>query len=482
MKASHPYPVRIAHILLLAATLFLVTFNIAGAQRPNLLLCIADDMSWAHTGIDGDPAIKTPNIDKLARAGVRFQHAYCSAPSCTPSRAALLTGRAFCQLEEGSSLLSTLPKKFSVYPDLLEKAGYAVGFTGKGWDPGNWRPGGRTRNPVGPRYASFHDFLEKVEAGKPFCFWLGSHDPHRPYKPGSGINAGIDPAKIAVPPIVPDTPEIRKDLADYLFAIQRFDRDIGEAVAELERRGLHNRTLIVVTSDNGMPYPRGKCNLYDWGTRMPLLFSWPGHIPPNRVIADMVSLTDLAPTFLEAAGISVSNEMTGKSLLPTLLSDKAGRIDKDRDQVFYGRERHDTFRKEGEMILGYPMRAVRTERFLYIRNFKPDRVPSGDNPEKNQDNDRGPAKTFVVEHKGDPAVRPFYERAYGLRPAEELYDLTKDPNQWKNVAADKTYDAPLAEMRSKLDRIMTTLNDPRRPHGPNPDVFDTYPVYSRDKP
>jgi len=215
---------------------------------------------------------------------------------------------------------------------------------------------------------------------------------------------------------------------------------------------------------------------------MPLLFSWPGHIPPNRVITDMVSLTDLAPTFLEAAGISVSKEMTGKSLLPTLLSDKAGRVDKDRDQVFFGRERHDTFRKEGEMFLGYPMRAVRTEQFLYIRNFKPDRVPSGDNPEKNQDNDRGPAKSFVVEHKGEPTIRPYYERAYGRRPTEELYDLTSDPNQWKNVAADKTYETALAEMRGKLDRIMATLNDPRRPQGPNPDIFDTYPVYSREKP
>jgi len=463
------------------ASLCLGMLAVIGAERPNILFCLADDMSWLHTSIDGDPAIQTPNFDKLAKAGVRFQHAYCSAPSCTPSRAATLTGQAFCRLEEGASLLSTLPGKFSVYPDILEKAGYAVGYAGKGWDPGDWRPAGRTRNPAGPEYASFRAFVEKLETGKPFCFWLGSHDPHRPYKPNSGIKAGIDPSKIIVPPIVPDSPEVRADIADYLYAIQRFDRDVGKAVSELQSRGLLTNTLIAISSDNGMPYPRGKCNLYDWGTRMPLAFSWAGHIPTNRLVTDIVSLTDLAPTFLEAAGLQIPREMTGRSLLPLLLSGKAGRIDKNRDEVFFGRERHDTFRREGELKLGYPMRAIRTDDYLYIRNFKPDRIPSGDSPVKNQDNDRGPAKAFVVRQKDDQSVRPFYQRAYGLRPAEELYDLAKDPKQWNNVAPDKAYETTLAKMRLRLDTVMTTLEDPRRPNGPNPDVFDTYPTYSRPR-
>ena len=463
------------------ASIFVATFAAAGAQKPNILFCLADDMSWLHTSIDGDPAIKTPNFDKLAKAGVRFQHAYCSSPSCTPSRAALLTGQAFCRLEEGASLLSTLPRKFNVYPDAFEKAGYAIGYSGKGWDPGDWRPSGRTRNPAGPEYASFRAFLEKLEAGKPFCFWLGSHDPHRPYKAGSGVKGGIDSSKIMVPPIVPDSPEIRKDLTDYLFAIQRFDHDVGEAISDLESKGFLTNTLIAISSDNGMPYPRGKCNLYDWGSRMPLVFSWAAHIPSNRILTDMVSLTDLAPTFLDVAGLPIPKEMTGKSLLPLLLSNKAGRIDKNRDQVFFGRERHDTFRREGDLKLGYPMRAIRTDDYLYIRNFKPDRVPSGDNPVKNQDNDRGPAKSFVVGHKDDPAGKPYYDRAYGLRPTEELYDLAKDPNQWVNVAGDKAYETALAKMRLKLDDWMTALQDPRRSHSPNPDVFDTYPTYSRPR-
>lgn len=451
------------------------------APRPNILIYIADDMSWAHTSLDGDPAVKTPNFDQLARAGVRFSHAFCSSPSCTPSRGALLTGQAFCRLEEGASLLSTLPAKFPVYPDLLEQAGYAIGCSGKGWDPGDWRPGGRKRNPAGPSFRSLGAFLQELPPGKPFCFWAGSRDPHRPYEAGSGIRAGIDPARIIVPPIVPDTPEIRRDLADYLFEVQRFDQDLGVLLADLKGKGLLTNTLIAVTSDNGMPYPRGKCSLYDWGTREPLAIAWPGKIPPNRVIDDFVSLTDLAPTFLEAAGVPRPAEMTGRSLLPMLLSDCRGRVEKDRDRVFFGRERHDSYRREDGQPVGYPMRALRTGQFLYIRNFKPERFPCGDDPEKNQDNDRGPAKTFVVTHKEDPAIKPFYDRAYGRRPAEELYDLAKDPDQLHNLAGDAAYTQTQTQLRAELDRRMTELNDPRRVEGKDPDVFDRYPIRQRPR-
>jgi uncharacterized sulfatase len=449
----------------------------SGTKPPNILICISDDMSWEHTSIGGDPAVRTPNFDRLAKSGARFENAFCSSPSCTPSRGALLTGQAFCRLEEGASLLSTLPSKFPLYPDLLEKAGYEVGCTGKGWGPGDWRPGGRTRNPAGPPFASFSVFLNKASGDKPFCFWLGSIDPHRPYDPGSGIRAGIDPAKIEVPPVVPDTPEIRADLADYLFEVQRFDRDVGAAIADLESRGLLTNTLIVVTSDNGMPYPRAKCNLYDWGTRMPLAIAWPARIQPNRVIADFVSLTDLAPTFLEAAGVPIPEQMTGRSLLATLLSVESGQVEKDRERVFFGRERHDVFRVENGQPVGYPARGVRNAQFLFIRNFKPERVPGGDSPDRNEDNDRGPAKSLVVGNKTDPAIEPFYVRAYEKRPAEELYDLSKDPGQTNNVAGQASYARIQAKLRDDLDNWMTQMNDPRRPGSPHPDIFDSYPIH-----
>jgi N-sulfoglucosamine sulfohydrolase len=467
-----------AHLGLLAAT---DDGGSPTAPRPNILLYIADDMSWAHTSVGGDPAVKTPNFDQLAKSGVRFTHAFSSSPSCTPSRGALLTGQAFCRLEEGASLLSTLPARFPVYPDLLEQAGYEIGFSGKGWDPGDWRPGGRKRNPAGPPFPSLRAFLQKLPPGRPFCFWVGSHDPHRPYDAGSGVVSGIDPARIIVPPIVPDTPEIRRDLADYLLEVQRFDHELAGLLADLDSAGLRQNTLIAITSDNGMPYPRAKCSLYDWGTREPLAIAWPGKIPPNRVIDDFVSLTDLAPTFLEAAGVPRPAEMTGRSLLPTLLSHRSGRVETDRDRVFVGRERHDSYRLEDDRPVGYPMRALRTDKYLYIRNFKPDRFPCGDDPNRNQDNDRGPAKTFVVTHKDDPATRAFYDRAYGRRPAEELYDLAKDPGQLRNVAADAAHAQTRAQLQAELNRWMTELKDPRRPDSPDSDVFDRYPIRQRPR-
>ena len=157
--------------------------------------------------------------------------------------------------------------------------------------------------------------------------------------------------------------------------------------------------------------------------------------------------------------------------MPILLSKKTGRIEKNRGRVFFGRERHDSNRIENGHPAGYPMRGIRTGQFLYIRNLKPDRFPSGDDPAKNQDNDRGPAKTFVVTHKDDPAIKPFYERAYGKRPAEELYDLAKDPGQLNNVAADPAYKKTRSKLQSELNQWMATVNDPRRPGGSDPDIF-----------
>lgn len=453
----------------------------AADPRPNILLYLADDMSWGHTSIDGDPAVKTPNFDKIAQNGVRFNNCFCASPSCTPSRGALLTGQAVSRLEDGANLLSTLPAKFAVYPDLLEKAGYQVGLTGKGWSPGDFRPGGRTRNPAGPGYKSFEQFLKQLPPGKPFCFWAGSVDPHRPYRAGSGVQAGIDPAKIKVPPFLPDTPAIRSDLADYYYEVQRFDADLATLMDNLDKAGLTTNTIVIVTSDNGMPYPSAKCNLYDGGTRVPMAIAWPGKIAPNRAVDDFVELTDLAPTFLELAKVSVPKEMTGRSLMPQLVSKQSGMVDKQRDKIFVGRERHDVFRLENGQPVGYPMRAVRTQEYLYVRNFHPERIPAGDDVKANQDNDKGPAKTAVVALKNDPALKKFYDHAYAKRPSEELYDLKKDPGQMNNLAENAAYKQTKEKLRGELEQWMTSINDPRRPQGPAPDVFDRYPAHQNPR-
>jgi uncharacterized sulfatase len=454
-----------------------------GAERPpNILFCIADDMSYRHTHANGDPAVRTPTFDRVAREGARFTRSFCSSPSCTPSRAAILTGRPFSVLEESGNLWSTLQKKFVVYPDLLEAAGYAVGLTRKGWGPGDFKPGGRTRNPAGPGFKGFAEFRRTVRDGQPWCFWFGSHDPHRPYEPGSGVAAGIDVNAVRVPAFLPDVPIVREDIADYLAEIERFDREVGEIIAQLERAGELENTLIVMTSDNGMPFPRAKANLYDAGTHMPLAMRWGAHIPAGKVIDAFVSHVDFAPTFLEIAHLPRPAEMTGRSLLPLLTDAHAGADNPPRDRVFIGRERHANVRAGA---VGYPARAVRTADFLYIRNFLPERWPAGD-PESPPDSeiertygdiDAGPSKAYMMTHRAEPAVEKLWPLAFERRPAEELYALKEDAEAIVNIAEKPAMRATLDAMRASLDGWMNSVKDPRA--GSGEVLFDTYPYYGR---
>jgi N-sulfoglucosamine sulfohydrolase len=447
----------------------------ARSSRPNILFAIADDWSWPHAGAYGNPTVATPTFDRVAREGARFTHAFTASPSCTPSRAAILTGQAVHRLAEGGNLHGFLPSRFAVYPDLLEAAGYFVGYTRKGWGPGRFEPGGRSRNPAGPQFAGFDEFMEQRPADRPFCFWFGSQDPHRPYEKGSGLKAGLKLESVVVPPFLPDTPEVRSDLLDYYLEIQRFDREVGELLQKLETAGELDNTLVVITSDNGMPFPRSKTNLYDAGARMPFAIRWPARVPAGQVIDAFVSHTDLAPTFLEAAGLQVPDSMTGGSLLPLMRGERVS----GRDQVFLERERHANVRK-GD--LGYPMRAVRTRDFLYIRNLRPDRWPAGD-PEQYVavgpfgDIDNGPAKSVLLDGRDDAAIAKFFNLSTAKRPAEELYDLRRDPWQVENVANDPQHARRKKELRSALDRWMLETADPRAKSDEDP--WDHYPYYGQ---
>lgn len=431
--------------------------------RPNILLAIADDWAWPHAGIYGDRVVKTPTFDRLARDGVLFNYAYVAAPTCTASRGALLSGQAIHRLREGANLWSLLPKDIPVYPDLLEKAGYAVGCTGKGWGPGTLQGSGRTRNPAGPQFKGFEQFLKTVPDGKPFCYWFGSQDPHRPYDRDSGLRAGMNPDDVQVPPFLPDTPTVRRDLLDYYFEVQRFDRDLGKILQQLQTAGRLQNTLIVVTGDNGIPFPRAKTTLYDSGTRAPLAVCWPGTVPGGRRIDDFVSLTDLAPTFLEAAGLKPLEEMTGRSFLDVLTSDKSGRVDPRRDKVFTERERHVPCRPGDK---SYPVRAIRTHEFLYLRNLRPELTPAGDPDVPNVvgpygDIDGSPTKSEMLKRRSEPAIARYVRLAIDRRPAEELYDLAKDPGQPENVAGSPQYAAARQKLRGELDRWMQWTGDPR---------------------
>ncbi len=431
-------------------------------RRPNILFALADDWAWPHAGVYGDKVVKTPVFDRVAREGVLFTHVFCAAPTCSASRASILTGQAPHRLEEGANLWGILPQRYPVYPDLLEKAGYAVGYSGKGWGPGTLEGSGRTRNPAGPHFKNFTEFLQKAPADKPFCFWFGSHDPHRAYVKGSGVRSGMDPSKVVVPPDLPDTPEVRSDILDYYFAVERYDRDVGAILKLLQEAGRLDNTIVVMSGDNGWPFPHGKANLYDAGTRQPLAVRWPARVKGGRTVDDFISLTDLAPTFLEAAGLKPLPEMTGRSFLDILL----GKPYMPRDRVFTERERHANVRR-GD--LSYPSRAIRTKDFLYIRNFRPDRWPAGD-PELYHsvgpfgDIDGGPSKEVILNRRDDPKIHPFFILACAKRPAEELYDLAKDPAQIHNVADQPAYAAAKQKLREELEQWLKATGDPRVTH------------------
>jgi arylsulfatase A-like enzyme len=444
-----------------------------GARRPNILLAIADDWSYPHAGAYGDTTVRTPAIDRLAREGVRFTNAFVAAPSCTPSRAALLTGQAVHRLEEGGNLHGFLPKSYAVYPDLLEESGYTVGCAGKGWGPGRFEAGGRARNPAGPVYKSFDEFLQKREPGRPFCFWFGSQDPHRPYEPGTGAQSGMKPEDVRVPGFLPGTAEVRQDILDYYFEVQRFDRDLARGIDALDRAGELDHTIVIVTSDNGMPFPRAKATLYDGGTRVPLVIRWAGVARAGVQRDEFVSLTDLAPTLLEGAGLKPVAAMTGRSLSPLLRGDSQP----GRERVFVERERHANVRR-GD--LSYPARAIRTKDYLYIRNFRPDRWPAGD-PELYfavgpfGDIDGGPSKSVLLDRRQDPAIAPFFRLATAKRPAEELYDLTRDPDQIENVAGRPQYRDAQRRLRAELDLWLRETGDPRL--AGDDDRWDRFPYY-----
>jgi arylsulfatase A-like enzyme len=453
------------------------------SSRPNILFCIADDWGWPHAGAYDDPVVQTPTFDRLAREGILFDNAFVTAPSCTPCRNSILTGQFHWRLEEGANLWSTLHPRFPVFPLLLEDAGYFVGHWRKAWGPGDWSALGRDRNPAGPTFSSFAEFLEARPNNRPFCFWLGSSDPHRRYEWQSGANSGIDINRIRLPADLPDHETVRHDVADYYFEVQRFDRDVANALNLLEETGELDETIIIMTGDHGMPFPRHKCHLYDSGTHVALALRWGSRVNAARRVTDFVSLSDLAPTFLEAAGVAIPRPMTGRSLFKVLMSDRSGRVDSTRDHVLTGRERH-VQAQEKPNPGGYPMRAIRIDDFLYIRNFDPNRWPAGCpdvgkafNGNAHGDCDGGPTKTFVIEHRGDPQYRRYYELAFAKRPSEELYDLEQDPNQLTNVAGQPQY----AEVQAKLaDQLMAELRateDPRVIGGS--EAFDRYTYYGR---
>ena len=445
-------------------------------KRPNIFLAIADDWGWPHSSSYGDAVVKTPTFDRIVASGVLFTNAYVSSPSCTPSRNAILTGQHHWRLKSGGNLWSNYPEGFPSYVQALKEAGYFVGSYRKAFGPGS--DGGK--EVAGKAFPSIEAFLQERPKDQPFCFWFGASDPHRAYRWESGLRSGMKLEDVEVPPFFPDTEIIRTDILDYYFEVERFDRQVGEALALLEVNGELENTLVAMTGDHGWPFPRGKSNLYDYGTRVPLAMKWLGRVSQERVVTDFVSTTDLAPTFLEAAGVNILPNTTGRSLLPVLKSDANGRISSDRQYVLMGKERHTLAQKNNPG--GTPMRAIRTDDFLYIHNFQPERWPAG-HPEGSyhgktyMDIDASPTKSYIIDHKDDLGMGIYWQLSCGLRPADELYDLRIDPFQISNVANSAEYADKLKELKGKLFSKLRHNEDPRVVGGA--EAFDEYEYLGR---
>ena len=492
------------------------------APRWNILFCFADDWgryASAYAGIDGRPSlndvIKTPNIDRAAREGTLFRNAFVNAPSCTPCRSSLLSGRYFFNTGRGAILVGAVwDESIPSFPLMLRDAGYHIGKSYKVWSPGtpvdapfggqrysyqqsgidpnNFSERATERVQAGKTVAqareeilaqvrgNFDAFLADRKPGQPWHYFFGPTTTHRTWIKGSGKALwGIEPDRLKgkMPAFLPDVPEIREDVADYLGESQAYDSYIGVLLERLEAAGELERTLVVISGDHGMPgVPSGKCNLYDHGVAVALVARVPGG-KPGRVVDDFVCLPDLAPTFMAVGGAQPPAGLYGRSLLPILRSEKSGQIEADRTWVITGRERHVDIARDGN--LPYPMRSLRTRDFAYIRNFAPDRWPMGTARdalkresfesgalEKSTfvgfaDMDASPTKAWLVAHRDDPQWKWVYELAFGLRPAEELYDLRKDPDQIKNVAADPAFAATKAKLAAQLMKTLTDAKDPR---------------------
>ena len=515
-------------LILVVLSCLIAGHSALAAERPNILFCFADDWgryASAYAKVDGKPSpndvVKTPHIDRVAREGVLFRNAFVNAPSCTPCRSALLSGRYFFNTGRGAILSGAVwDSAIPSWPLLLKDSGYHIGETWKVWSPGtpNDAPFGAGQfayEKSGGQYNNFSEnvtkmmkdgmpldvakqkmfaevtgnfdaFLAARPKDQPFCYWFGPTLVHRQWEAKSGKALwGIEPESLKgkLPKFLPDVPEVREDFADYLGEIQGFDAGVGLLLKRLEEIGELDKTLIVVSGDHGAPgFPGGKCNLYDFGVGVTLTVRWPGQVPASkdanvRVVDDLVNLMDLAPTFLEAGGVKAPPGMNGHSLVGILKSEKSGQVDPSRTWNISGRERHvGTAREDNKP---YPQRCLRTKDHLYIRNFAPDRWPLGSPAGVAADSapdaaalsnntyaafadmDASPTKAWLIAHRHDPEWKWHYDYAFAKRPAEELYDLRTDPEQTENVAADPAYAATKAELSARLLKTLTEVGDPR---------------------
>ncbi len=479
--------------------LFLVAVaSNARADRPNILFAIADDWSYGHASVYGCKWVNTPNFDRVAKEGLLFTNAYTPNAKCAPSRATILTGRYSWQLEQAGNHMCIFPAKFGGFMERLAADGYVAGFTGKGWGPGIANDAsGKKRAITGKAYSSrkakpptkaisgndyaanFDDFLADVPEGKPWVFWYGTTEPHRGYEFQSGVRYGKKLTDIdRVPAYWPDNDTVRHDMLDYAVEVEHYDTHLGRILDALQSAGQLEQTLIIATSDHGMPFPRVKGQAYADSNHIPMAARWPQGInKPGRVVDDFVDFADLAPTFLQAAGVTepgpIMQPISGHSLFEIFSSERSGQVVPSRDHVLVGKERHDIGRPNKG---GYPIRGIREGDWLYLQNFATDRWPAG-NPETGYLNcDGSPTKTDILNQRRSGQAQTYWNLCFGKRPAVELYNVKADPDCTNNLSGDARHAAKLSALKQRMIEELTEQGDPRM--SGNGDQFDQYPYSS----
>ena len=500
-------------------------------KRVNILFAISDDQSFAHTGFAGCEFVNTPAFDRIAGEGVYFTNCYAGSPGCAPSRSTIATGRYHWQNEQSGQHASSWMKKHVPFIDMLDQNGYTTGRTGKGVSPFQyardendslWRAtdaGGIAHSDITYKKGSpdderpakgiasynyfedFRYFMENVRGDAPFFFWYGCKEPHLSYEQGSWKRNGKKLEDADVPGFLPDHPIIRGDLLDYAVEIDWFDVHLQRMLDYLEEIGELENTIVIVTSDNGMPFPRAKANSYEYGTHVPFAVRYPKEFPGGRVVEDPISFADLAPTILELTQSSSEGmmPMAGKSIAHILSSDLQGDVDKHREYVFAGRERHSCSRY---LNWGYPQRVIRSKDYLLIWNMKPERWPAGApqvyDPETPDmllpkygigedgkytkgwaftDIGYTPTKAYLIENRELPGIRPYFDLATALRPEFELYHVKEDEACLLNLYGNKKYRRIQKKMKKALLAELEKSGDPRIV-GPDKEIFDSYIRYS----
>ena len=446
--------------------------DLAGS-KPNIVMIIADDMAWDDCSLYGNKGLPTPNIDQLASEGMRFDRAFLTISSCSPSRASIITGR-YPHQTDAEQLHWLIPKEQVTFTEKLMKAGYWTASVGKfhmgeamkdrfnvvkeadmsgfiASAKGEFKES--AKGDVKSGATQWVETLRERPKGKPFFLWLAALDPHRPYDKKI-IKNPTKPEQVTLPPYVPDTPEVRGDYALYYDEIRRLDRFVGEVMAELKRQKISDNTLVLFISDNGRPMPRDKTTLYDSGIRTPWIVHWPGKIKAGSVNQNLVSSVDIARAFMDLAGAQYGNTFVGGSFLGMLQDSKTV----IRSYVFGEKNWHDFSDR---------CRYVRDERYKYIRNFYPHyaNTPSADAL-------RSPVfrtmQRLHKEHKLNSAQQNCFIRP---RPTEELYDLENDPHELKNLAGKSEYVHVLKRMRGELEGWQKRTDD-NEPEFEAPDEFD----------